>query len=227
MDSIEDQAFANLSSLRRIYLNHNNLTKWDQSWFFHSNSLEIIDLQFNNIKIIPQKAFSSFKKLKELHFGNNALEIIEPDIFENLDHLEFVSLSNNKLKEIQGNIFPQNLKIDYLEFNGNFFNFISDEIIKKLYIKKINIHYNPWNCLCLEKIYQWIRFNNGTLEKNKNCYYESIPECAVSKIYTQKCGEHTDEELTQRYLDSLKTITPIFESCVKFSKDESNFSNFG
>lgn len=228
LETIQVQAFANLSSLKRIYAGHNNLKIWNKDWFSNSDSIEIIDFQSNQIRTIPEKAFGTFQKLKEIHFENNLLETIENEAFGNLNSLQFVGLGHNKLKELNENIFPLRLEIDYLQLNENLLNYISSDVLKKILPKNINLHYNPWNCQCLEKIYQWIRLINGSLDKNRNCYDENIPECAIPKNDKQKCGEYIDDELTKSYLESLKTISRISERCARtvIESDTNNTDDF-
>lgn len=215
LESIEDQAFANLPTLKRIFVGHNNIQTWRQQWFSNSTNIEIIDFQSNNIKIIPEKAFDSFVLLKEINFGNNKLEIIEPEAFKNIENLQLVDLSYNRLKIINENVFSSFIELGTLMINQNKLNFIAENCLRKVKVRKINLHYNPWNCHCLEKIYKWIRFNNATLDKTVNCYEENTPECAVSKTEPNKCEERTEEDLTDRYFDSLKLIPRYLERCSK------------
>lgn len=198
-----------------MFAGNNNFKTWKHEWFSNTTSIEILDFQHNQIRRLPQQAFSSFRKLKEIHFEHNLLEAIEREAFGGAEHLELVGLNHNNLKEINQNIFSRSVQIDLLRLNQNELSFIPDKVMKKLKIKKINIHYNPWNCMCLERIYQWIRTIKGTLEKTIGCFDETIPECAVSKAHPQKCEEYIEEELTERYLKALKSIPGYPEGCEK------------
>lgn len=213
MESIEEQAFGNLSTLKRIFLGYNNIQTWRKQWFTNSINIELLDFQSNSITVIPANAFDSFKLLKEINFRNNKLETIEPEAFKGIQRLQIVDLSYNRLKVINENVFPSLLEIDALMINQNKLNFIADNCLRKIKVRKINLHYNPWECRCLEKIYQWIRFNNATLDKTDNCYEENIPECAVSENKPDNCEESIDEDLTERYFDSLDHIPRYLERC--------------
>lgn len=213
MESIEDEAFGHLPSLKRVYGGHNKLTVWNQIWFLNSNALEIIDFQNNKIQVIPRKAFSSFKQLKEIHFENNLIESLGAGAFDQLEQLALVDFSYNRIKELKADTFPSTLKIDFLKLHQNLLNFVSNVVMKKLKVDNINIHYNPWSCLCLEKIYQWIRDDNSTLYKLESCFDETIPECVVPQENLQGCQERIDNEITQRYYDQLGRIPKYIERC--------------
>lgn len=207
IDVIENEAFTNLTALKRVYGSYNNLEYWNREWFGDSKALEILDFQFNKIRTIPRKAFESLSKLKQLYFDYNEIQTIHSDAFNGLRYLDYLGLRNNRLKEIKEDIFPNKLKIRTLLISANYLNYLSNEVLKKISVKEILMDYNPWKCSCLDRIYYWIHTSNATLKKNGNCYRGmSAPVCAVPVGSSQSCLEFVDDELTERYLTALRNM---------------------
>lgn len=208
IDVIENEAFTNLTSLKRVYGSHNELEYWNREWFGDSRVLEIMDFQVNKIRTIPRRAFASMPKLRQIYFDFNEIQTIQADAFKGLRYLEYLGLRNNRLKEIKEDIFPNTLKIRTLLISANYLNFIANEVLRKISVKDIVMDYNPWKCSCLDRIHYWIHISNATLRKNYGCY-EGInaPVCAVPKAYSQTCLEYVDDDLTQTYLRVLRSLS--------------------
>lgn len=209
IDFIESQAFANLTALKKIYASYNYLEYWNSDWFYNSTNLEILDFQRNIFKIIPRLAFASLNQLKIINFNYNEIETIRPGAFQGLTYLQYLGLKNNRLKEINANIFSNNLKIKSFQIGANYLNFLSTDLLNKISVAETILDFNPWICSCMNQIHSWIRSNNGTLFITKGCGDASIPVCAISK-QSQTCAEYIDDDLTQRYLNTLKNLSHKF-----------------
>lgn len=220
IDVIENEAFTNLTNLKRVYGGNNKLEYWNREWFGDSKALEIMDFQFNKIRTIPRKAFESLSELKQLYFDYNEIQTIQAEAFKGLRYLNYLGLRNNRLKEIKEDIFPNKLTIRTLLISANYLNYVSNEVLKKISVKEILMDYNPWKCSCLDRIHYWIHTSNATLKKNENCYRGmTVPVCAVPKVYSQSCLEYVDEELTERYLSVLRNLPKdsANESCARLN----------
>lgn len=207
IDIIENDAFTNLTALKKVYADQNKLEYWNREWFGDSRALELVDFQFNKIRTIPRRAFELMPKLREIYFDYNEIRTIQADAFKGLEYLKYLGLRNNRLKDINENIFPDKLKIRTLLISANYLNTISTEVLKKISVKDIVMDYNPWNCSCLDRILYWIHTTNTTLRRNENCYKDlDVPVCAIPKVYSQTCLDRVDDELTQNYLNVLRNI---------------------
>ncbi|CAG9762828.1 unnamed protein product [Ceutorhynchus assimilis] len=199
---IETQAFANLTSLKRLIINNNNLEYWNKDWFTNTSSLFEMNFQNNKIRTIPKKAFANLPNLKKILLDFNEITLIQADAFKGLTNLDYLGLKRNRLVEIDDNIFPNSLNIKSLSLDANYLNFLTDKLLKKLYVEDISLDNNPWKCPCLDKIKSWIRLGNGTLSSSKSCASGNVPVCA----FAQTCSEQVDNGLTEAYLRALKKL---------------------
>lgn len=218
VDVIENGAFVNLTSLKRVYGSRNRLEYWNREWFGDSRALEIMDFQENKIRTIPRRAFESMPKLRQIYFDYNEIETVQENAFERLTYLEYLGLRNNRLKKIDVNVFPNKLKIRSLLISANYLNYLSNEVLGKISVSDIVMDYNPWKCSCLFRIYYWIHTANATLRSDRNCFGDAtVPVCAVPKVDAQACLEYVDEELTERYLAELRRLpeTSLNAGCAR------------
>lgn len=210
LDQIANDAFANLTHLKKIYGSNNQLEYWNREWFSDSRALEIMDFQNNKIRLLPRRAFEAMPKLKQIYFDDNEIRTIQADAFKGLTYLEYLGLRNNRLKEINENIFPNKLKVRTMLISANYLNYLENEVLKKVSVKEIELEFNPWKCSCLDRIYYWLYKTNATKRHSKACFEgKSAPECAVPKTYSHTCLEYVDDELTQRYIKVLKDIASL------------------
>lgn len=218
IETIEDQSFYNISSLKNIQLNNNKLEFWRSEWFDESTSLEIINFSYNNIREIPSKAFMNFNKLQKVYFDHNDITAIQKDAFKGIRSLAYLGLSHNKLTSLNDKTFPNALRIDYFKINANYLTVLSDKVLKKLAAVEMSMDFNPWTCPCLDRINYWLYIKNGKIKILNECSGSHIPVCVVPKD-TQVCMDHFDHEAMLRYVNIVRSInasTPIPLSCVTF-----------
>ncbi|XP_018571771.1 slit homolog 3 protein-like [Anoplophora glabripennis] len=218
IDTIEDQSFYNISSLKHVQLNNNKLESWRSEWFDESTSLEIIDFSFNHLREIPSKAFINLKNMKNISFDYNDIMIIHPDAFKEIRTLAYLGLSHNKLTVLSDKSFPNTLRLNYFKINANYLTFLSNKVLQKLAAVEIKIDFNPWTCPCLQRINYWLYIKNGKIKVSDECDGSHIPICVVPNN-TQTCLDHFDHEAMLRYINTIKAVnisTPIPLSCVAF-----------
>lgn len=90
-----------------VDLSSRNIKKIDSSLFanYEVSSIEILSLNYNNIRVIEKNAFSKFQNLKELSLTNNQLSRLEPGWTNGLNNLKFLFLTSNRLTSLPNNIF--------------------------------------------------------------------------------------------------------------------------
>uniref|UniRef100_A0A7E4WB33 LRRCT domain-containing protein n=1 Tax=Panagrellus redivivus TaxID=6233 RepID=A0A7E4WB33_PANRE len=124
LESVADNAFADISGLELLDLSNNALT--EMPVFPHFPLLTYIAINHNLLRDFGEssesKNYSSFDgvpELTQLYFQNNSLTEITDATFANLKQLRTIDLSNNKLQRISANAFrdqPPILDL-FLSFN--------------------------------------------------------------------------------------------------------------
>ena len=95
----ELESFADLKNIKKIFLGCNELGKRSRDSLFNfSDSLEVLDLEFNDLKNLKAGTFVNLPKY-ELILNNNSIENIEDETF-NSPYLQILNLANNHLSVI-------------------------------------------------------------------------------------------------------------------------------
>lgn len=98
--TLSDYAFANMSNLRTIYLNHCNITFLPRNLFQGSTNITDLYLNSNMIKSIPDGFFHSLKKLTYLNLQDNQLNTFDPTLMGNTNILIELNLGGNRLTNL-------------------------------------------------------------------------------------------------------------------------------
>ncbi|XP_078689913.1 uncharacterized protein LOC144921118 [Branchiostoma floridae x Branchiostoma belcheri] len=102
----------------------------------HLVTMQVLDLSWNNITVLPPEAFSTMTELTHLRLSNLNLSSVEPNAFAGLISLQHLSLENNQLMTLPRDVF---LPLKNLEL--------------------LDLYNNPWSCDCrLLWLIQWARF---------------------------------------------------------------------
>lgn len=126
---IEDNVFANLTSLKTLHLSH-MLRKIDIIHPLAFNSSSLTELRFqNNIEVFKPGSdvnvttlFKYLPKLKSLHLGHNNLECRKDELVEMLSplqHLEELNLNSTQLESIPSDLFSKFENLSKLYLGGN------------------------------------------------------------------------------------------------------------
>ncbi|XP_078065613.1 leucine-rich repeats and immunoglobulin-like domains protein 1 isoform X3 [Mustelus asterias] len=142
LTSIDPSVFTELPNLREVQLDHNELTAIPEMGsasahlvFLHLHhnkirsveanrlrfyeSLETLDLTYNEITEIRNNCFPRQLKIKDLYLGNNRISILEPGTFDNLSStLQVLRLSKNRISHLPVKIFKLP-RLLHLELNRN------------------------------------------------------------------------------------------------------------
>ncbi|XP_066586628.1 leucine-rich repeat-containing protein 15-like [Prorops nasuta] len=138
IDFLEQDVFKNLSALRYLYINNNQLTYTPN--VCDLINLEILNLSGNRISIVSSNAFHGLSKLTILYLNTNKINCIKDNAFESLISLKVLDLSENVLHTLPENWIPPQNKLGTLILENNQFNSLSDiqftnvESLKDLYI---------------------------------------------------------------------------------------------
>ncbi|CAL2032446.1 unnamed protein product [Caenorhabditis brenneri] len=84
------------NNILQLHANNNKLSRIPLEALASTiSSIHLLDLAFNNIKVVDSTQLTSFGNLSVLSFANNKVDSIEDGAFENLLSLKILDLSNN------------------------------------------------------------------------------------------------------------------------------------
>ncbi|KAM8962401.1 leucine-rich repeat-containing protein 19 [Pelodytes ibericus] len=116
------------------------LDECDQEALRQYPLLKELNLEGNNITVIPSKAFFGLAKLEVLNLKNNLIQDINEKAFDGLENLKVLDLSYNQISHL-----------DITQALNKFKNTIN-----------VTLSGNPWNCDCsLMNLSLWL--NEGTI----------------------------------------------------------------
>ncbi|XP_077992114.1 adhesion G protein-coupled receptor A3-like [Glandiceps talaboti] len=98
----------------QLDLSDNQITELQQDAFANVTSLERLDLSNNRISIIQPGAFNGLTSLKRLDLSQNKIGNLNNSMFVGLNNLERLNLSNNRIASISAGTFNglENLQLD-------------------------------------------------------------------------------------------------------------------
>lgn len=165
--NIPGNAFKGINC-NRINLSHNKLdTLNDRAFYGLGNTLEFLDLSYNNLTRVP-RGLSTLKKLKTISLEGNKIRTLSDDVFPPISDIMTLTLSNNEMTDIP-NIALRPLKslsqlflnynkvsdisdkdfsgygenIDILELTNNGIEIMDEESLKNLkQLKELNLSFN-------------------------------------------------------------------------------------
>ncbi|CAH1397409.1 unnamed protein product [Nezara viridula] len=108
------------TSIRRIYLGYNRISKLDETAFGNLSPLQALSLQHNSIVSLRKRAFVGLPNLQILDLSHNHIEQIHMEQFKSLPNLRIVDLSYNHIRSIPRDAF-QNTKLERLDLSNNEF----------------------------------------------------------------------------------------------------------
>jgi Leucine-rich repeat (LRR) protein len=110
---------------------------------YDKETLTVLNLCSNKIKVIPWNAFNELKNLEQLSLLKNEITIIEERSFNKLVKLKHLDLSQNKITSIYPFTFSELKNLEMLFLNGNEIEVIDERLFKGLTsLKRLNIFKN-------------------------------------------------------------------------------------
>lgn len=228
---LSKEALSNLPYLRILILKRNKIQEYDPTWFTNTTEIEELDLTFNNIETLPNRAFDKFNKINSILLGHNQLKNIDAGAFTGLPYLDKLDLSHNHLTTLPENVFePFNGKtkiikktkkkrpsfpdfsihfrengIKNLHLHHNNLSYLQNQLLADITknIKNINIHSNPWNCACYNRITDWAFKNDVDVDfKDTGCMDRRNPICVVSVHRRRQCVEEVNLQMHEIFYKS-------------------------
>ncbi|XP_078693016.1 LOW QUALITY PROTEIN: toll-like receptor 3 [Branchiostoma floridae x Branchiostoma belcheri] len=175
MDYIETGAFTNLSSLKELSLNNNNLYRL---WEPGTTVLFLEGLTYLNTIFLSRNGFRQIHK----------------DAFKNLTHLNNLYLSYNKINVLPNNLFQSSTKLSNLDLRNNSITVINKTVFDPFLssLKKLYVAGNPLYCTCeMAWFRDWLnntKADVGNLTRDVLCSYPlKLNKKSILNFDTQIC----------------------------------------
>lgn len=111
--------FENLSKLKVIDVQHNQITSVTEDAFDDLSMLVHLDLANNKIHEIAENSFKNLHMLRNLYLGFNEIEELPLNIFRPLRALSKLALPSNRIRAIRKGHFMKNKKLTNIWLNEN------------------------------------------------------------------------------------------------------------
>lgn len=203
--TIEDGALKNLPNLKRLHLDSNVLGNIViHKILDHPETLEILWLHNNSLKILTNHMLNGLTNLKVLNLAFNQIQTIENDSFGQTPNLDTLVFTHNRIKEIDGAVFPRR-GLNYLTklyMDHNELMFLSSNFFLRLNgLKKITLVGNPWICQCLDIVTR-ILYDNQIREECQFEYNSGGKPVCISDESQNICSYKYNNELSSQYLQA-------------------------
>ncbi|XP_067006701.2 toll-like receptor 6 [Anabrus simplex] len=116
---INSETFSGLIRLVLLNLSYNRITKLDPSLFRDLYTLQILNLEHNQLETIPSDTFSPMNNLHTLVLSYNKITYLDAYALNGLYVLSLLSLDNNLLQRVHPDAFRNCSFLQDLNLNGN------------------------------------------------------------------------------------------------------------
>lgn len=141
----------NLSSSYQILdLSHTHIMEVPSVILENMSKLKEISLNGNNLLSVPESLISVATSLQFLHLSENPIEVINSESFGELKRLEFLNISDmSELTEIKENSFQRLHQLEYLICKGNkkLETFHMEHLRDLIHLKQLDISNNALTTL--------------------------------------------------------------------------------
>ncbi|NWH62821.1 TLR5 protein, partial [Geococcyx californianus] len=182
--------------LEYIFLKQNRLSYCVKSHnVIENNQLVYMDLGENMLQLVWERdlcldVFGGLSKLQVLHLNNNYLRALPQEVFRGLTSLKRLNLASNLLSHLSPGLFPQSLK--NLNLSGNQLFSPEPEVFVTLSI--LDITHNKYVCDCtLKSLLVWLNETNVSLAGSQSDRYCAYPPAfagvPLSSLNYDDCNE--------------------------------------
>ncbi|XP_058890927.1 leucine-rich repeat-containing protein 53 isoform X2 [Acipenser ruthenus] len=189
--NIEENAFHNLTSLKTLLLDHNQITSTAilDSTFTQLRSLETLQLGSNALQNINGSWFKDMTSLLTLQLEGNQITKLDSNTFtdSNLQNLKCLDLSNNLISYLGKDSFSSLPRLYSLDLSKNSLSIIPDAFSYLSWLSVLNLDMNHWNCTCeLQELSaflrRFIKNQNQVLLNGKKLVCENTKNPAIQTV---------------------------------------------
>ncbi|XP_040890149.1 fibromodulin isoform X2 [Toxotes jaculatrix] len=136
ISSLPSSVLANVSGLRWLILDHNQLQsdKLDQSALQNQTQLRYFFANHNHLSSVPSALPAG---LKQMRLAHNQISSISPGAFQNLHNLTLLLLQGNRLQTIKEGDLKGLVSLNLLDIGGNLFSSVPKHLppsVQQLYL---------------------------------------------------------------------------------------------
>ncbi|XP_046473489.1 slit homolog 1 protein-like [Neodiprion pinetum] len=140
----------------------------DNTFARFGGNLRVLELINCSIQHITPRAFAGLVNLQELNLNLNYITEVRTSWFEAMPSLRRLSLSCNHIQRVENGVFFLLKKLEYLEIRNNRLNSIGTESVSSMSSMRVMaIDNNPWSCLNLHKLVEWMDSRDIYYDKNR------------------------------------------------------------
>ncbi|XKL61644.1 hypothetical protein PGB90_001477 [Kerria lacca] len=136
---VNKDTFSGLIRLVVLNIGYNQLTKIDSHVFQDLYSLQILNLEHNNIESITDSSFSALNNLHALKLSYNKLVTVETFHFAGLFVINQLYLDHNRIMSIDGRTFENCSNLHDLGLYGNVLTKIPESIKQLHFLKNLDL----------------------------------------------------------------------------------------
>lgn len=128
ISKINSKTFDNVKTLKHLDLSHNRISSLEKNAF--SNLTELTNLLLNDNRITTLKAntFIGLKNLDSLNLSSTGIKSIKKLAFEDLTSLRELVLDNNRLQSLPDKVLDGLVKLESLDLSKNRISSVGDEL---------------------------------------------------------------------------------------------------
>lgn len=156
INSLQSDAFSDLTELEEMYLSGNELRIIPKDVFSNLKSLLLIDLSHNKIEHIDSDTFLKNIMLLMVYLKGNMLLSVSASFVRSPSVIK-LDLSFCDIHNLSSNAFDDMTNLRYLFLNNNKLKTVGEETLNKLWtLRSVDLSGNPWSCddcALLEKLY--------------------------------------------------------------------------
>lgn len=128
--------------------------------------LLILNLDNNEIEVIPRDTFYDLHNLVFLKLNGNKIMELRPPLVDHLHHLHTFSAVNNKISQVDSRFFRKNRRIKWVYLAGNRIEQLGIDFRHFRHLKAVDLRRNSNDCSLLFNFNHKSNFTVANFQKN-------------------------------------------------------------
>lgn len=149
LQDLPRNVFDDLTDLSELNLSNNKIKDFAKNpeIFDYLRQLKTLDLSNNSITNIVRQMFQGLQNLQVINLAYNQLHVLPYHVFEQLQSIEEIDLSNNRIVSVENSFFLHNIRLKTLNLRHNRIHKIDDNSFYGLReLRNLDLSFNDlWN----------------------------------------------------------------------------------